>query len=102
LPSPDPLPTLATWFAGPPVELVVTFDRPLVPGPLDVGNWYAVYATKDYNFSAGQSLGSNVYLTPAIIGAAPGGNRVSFRPPPFDVQTPQGGHAAAFEDFPIA
>jgi len=74
-----------------------------VPGVLEHENWFARINGRLYSFNAAVAAGSRVSLAGAVdTGPDPGPDVVHYMPPPFDVQTPAGGLAAAFNDFPIS
>lgn len=71
---------------------------------LDTANWTVIFG----NFFQTVALANAALVGPNIVqldlipgGAAPGPDRVSFAPPPFDVVGTAGGPAPAFADYPL-
>lgn len=94
-----------TALQASPTSIDVTFNAPVVPGPLDAGNWSAKTgpATFPTAASSAEALGPPdagvVRITLAGFGAF---TLVSYNPPPFDVTAVGSGVAsAAFTDFPV-
>lgn len=84
-------------------QVVVTFDRPLVVGILDAGNWSARVSDILYQVTTATALRSDVTLTLGYGGPSVGPNVVSYDPPPNDVLSrAQNLPAIGFTDFPIA
>jgi len=83
------------------VKLFVTFDTPLVTDNLNLANWSIVFGGKAYTATVAAAAGALVTLTVAMGAGAPGPDRVTYTPPPFDVRTAAGGFAPAFLDYPI-
>lgn len=97
-----PVPVLAQWFAFPGPELLVTFNRPLAPGPLAAANWSAVIPPNAYNATSASAAGSVVTAPMAPIGAGAGLQRCTYAAAPPDVLDAGGTPAAAFLNFPVA
>ncbi|MBA7664504.1 hypothetical protein ES703_72565 [subsurface metagenome] len=81
--------------------MVITFDRRLAPGPLDILNWIARYENMIYTCDAAEA--EDDHVTAIMQGPVenPGADQVTFSPPPFDVISRRGIPAVAFADFPI-
>lgn len=80
----------------------VRFDRPLVTAVgLNVGNWVVIFAGFVYPVLTAETQGDIVRL--GLGGGDPTLDpaKVDFTPPPFDVVSVEGGHAAGFLGFPI-
>jgi hypothetical protein len=82
--------------------VLVTFDKPLVAGVLNAGNWFVRVGGNSYGITSAISLIPAVLLTLGAPVLNPGPNVVSYSPPPFDVLS-SGSlvPAEAFSDFPV-
>lgn len=85
--------------------LLLNFDRPLQPGPIDPLNWQLRYNSTLWNgvgINAGLPAAHHVSGTFTNTGIPqPPGTFLYYLPPPFDVVSTFGKPAAAFADFPI-
>jgi len=103
VPLNPPVPVKATDIA---LACQIDFDRPLVPGVLNLANWSVRHSNTRYAmFDAGvgpfqpESVVIH-YIPPGV--PDPGPDVVTYSPPPFDVVgDPDLVPAAAFTDFPI-
>lgn len=88
---------------GPRTQVVVTFDKALVPiGAINLANWTVRFNDINYVLGGAQTVGSTALLAVAGGLADPGLNRVSFDPPPDDVVTLENARpVVAFTDFPL-
>lgn len=77
--------------------LPLLIDKPAI----DVENWWARLKNKAQVITAAASIPESVMLVREDDCDDLGPDVVSYRPPPHDVETPEGGHAAPFEDFPV-
>ena len=84
--------------------LIVTFDRPLHPGPVNLGNWRVFtdnFRWAALTMDAGAPAANQVTGTMNTTIGAPPGSTVLYLPPPFDVLSVPGLPAAGFVDFPL-
>lgn len=82
--------------------MVITFDEPLLAGPLVAGNWSVCQGNQQLPVLSALATGSTVQLQLGPPGLPCGTNGVSFSPPPFDVTSlATGFRAEAFTHFPI-
>lgn len=84
-------------------QVVVTFDRPLVPDPaIDHTNWTVTFNVQDWIPTAGAVVGSTVVLDGALGGGHVADSLVHYQPPPFDVITLAGElPVEGFFDLPL-
>jgi hypothetical protein len=95
-----PLPLSAALNAASGVWQVI-FDRPLAGGALNAANWVIRANDTAYDVDTATAAGVNVNGTSTAGGENEGPDTINYRPPPFDVTSPLGAAAAAFEDFPL-
>lgn len=98
-----PIPILAT---GTPTDATITFDRPLVTGPLDPANWRISRNNQVFTMASADVVPARpanvklIYNFPPTN--LPGPDTVGYSPPPFDVLSAVGQvPAAAFSGFPL-
>jgi len=95
--APPPVPIDAQYTAGTSIA-VITFDVPLIPGPLNPANWIIQIAGQAYPpFAAPIAAGSTVAWRRSAVGApCPPTNDVLYDAIPPDVRELGGAPAIAF------
>lgn len=85
-----------------PFRTVVTFDRPLTPGPVDFANWRARHGNEKYNGAVTATAAGSTVTCRQVVGFGDvGPNVVHYDAIAPDVLSSFGVPAAAFANFPI-
>ena len=100
---PEPPEVVGAVFTAGPNVLTVMFDQALVPGAVDVGNWFLRVSGRIWTITAADADSNRVVLGTTVGAVQAGADVVSYSPPPFDVVSalPGGDPAEAFSDFPV-